>query len=102
MVTQNEYIEKVATQLVKLAVTSRMARVPLEAECDRFLGLPVRAATYRFPSKTTRLYFACGLYSGKRDVVDQSSKAIHQAARTLVRRVISEAALDFVFTSWNG
>ena len=89
-------VEMRALVITKLAVTSRMAKVPLEKELPTFLGYPSRAETLRLPSRATRLTFSVGKHRGRRVVVDQRSTAIQQAARTLVRRVLAEAALSFV------
>lgn len=98
MAQVTDIIEEAATVLLKLAVTSRMARVPLEKPLPRFLGYPVRVETVRLPSKATKLTIAIGRHRRQRVVPDQRSTAIHAAARTLAQRLYADVALDFVLS----
>ena len=102
MASAADTIDGYAVAACKLAVTSRMARVPLEKQLHPFIGFPVRVETFRLPSKSTRIRFFCGRHRGQRVVVDQSSAAILQASRSLVRRVLGDAALDFIFEQGEG
>jgi hypothetical protein len=94
-----DYIENAVRTMAKMAITSRMARVPLEQELPRFLGHPVRIETFRSPQKITKLQIFVGTHKGQRFISDQRSKAIEAAARTLIRRTLSEVALEFVINS---
>lgn len=91
-----DLVEKVAVKITKSAVTSRMARVPLEIQLEPFLEYPVKATTFRLPSKATRLTLTCGRVTHQRIIRDQSSNAILKASRTLAQKVLSEVSLEFV------
>jgi len=94
-----QLVELYAKPIATSCVTSRMARVPLEIDHARFLGYPVRSTTFRSSTKTTKIGFYVGPYGGHRFIKDQRSTAMYAAARTLVRRVLSESSLHFVATT---
>ncbi len=88
-----ELIQSIADDMTRLAVTSRVTKVPVRRDLKPFRGKPLQIEAYRRPSKATRLWIACGEFTGYRVVTDQTSKSIRQAAITLATRVLASAVL---------